>query len=726
MRSPTKAMYPMIVLALVCIGVPLFELATYPPYDIALGLTQTWQGGIEALAVIALLMLAQTLRRGASLIAMIVVGELYLRRHGVDVPAAIDLLYLEIIVALGALLRRFTAKRSQESADDFLKCFVLGVAAWSVAAWGLSAVGIGSVKALRILTVVLAIVSFAAKPRLLSAFVFARVVPWPTAARLAAAAIFGWMLVLFAKTGVAVGFDSLWYGLRGEYVLVGEGSAFASAGLVSAVHYFPKLYELMLIPVSALGMPSVVSGMSIMIFGVFAIACHEIARRLGVGTAAMRATIVLACVTLPVISNPAIDPKPDLLAGLFVLLTGLHTARWVSGRSVESALWALACAILATQAKLVAIPYAAVVLIVGAFLFFRSGKNVVPSRFLREACVVFALSLAVSLLITTRTILLAGMPTIGPDLLFHLWQTLGFSLKFPVGTLPWTHEQHIADIPSMAVQLLFQPQLLEHIITDWTGNIWLWALCALPFFAKSVDGASDSERRALLRLCAGLGIAGLVLEFGMSYGVRGGDGNYFISAVAPAAVLALALLSARAGNRASRIAFIACLCAFALFQAAFSFVSANWYAGTREFDLKFDRSIHTYRKMNRQILSSNGLYEIDSYLRHLHRHVRVIGCMDNDLDMRLSAGAETVQQIAYSRHDFFDSAAAFSDFLRKDRIDFLILPQPGNRDAKCFGYEVPPVHAALVAIAASPDVQAIGDTGYVMYDLSRWRDARTP
>jgi uncharacterized membrane protein len=315
------------------------------------------------------------------------------------------------------------------------------------------------------------------------------------------------------------------------------------------------------------------------------------------------------------------------------------------------------------------------------------------------------------------------MPTIGPDVLFRLWQTLGFNLRFPVGTLSWTSPQHFADIPAIAVQMLFQPQLLEHIITHWTGNIWLWALCALPFFAKSREEKSDPYRMALLRVCVALAIAGLILEFGVSYGVRGGDGNYFISAVAPATVLTLALLHARLSSRKALRAFTICLCSFTIFQAAFAFVSADWYSGTRQFDLKFGRSIHSFRKMSRQMLMSNGIFDIDKYLRHLHRPVRVIGCMDDDLDMRLSARTESIQQVAYSRNDFLDSADAFSDFLRKDKIDFLIVPQPDNHDAKCFGYAVPGVHNTLDAIATSPSVYAINDIGFVMYDLSRWRDA---
>lgn len=716
----------MFAVAIVCIGAPLFELAMYPPYRFALALPQTWHGGLEASVVTALLMLAQIIRRPVvCLIFVCIIGELYLRHHGVDAPVALDLIYLEIIVAIGACARRLSGVHTQDSAGDYLKCFALGVAAWSVAAWGLSAIGPGSVRALRVLTIALALIAFTTRPRLLSSFVMHRVARWPLNARFIAALMMGWMLVLFAKTGVAVGFDSLWYGLRGEFVLVGEGSAFKSTGLVSAVYYFPKLYELLLIPVSGLGIPSAVSGMSIMIFGVFSIACYDIARRLGVHSIAMRIAMTLACVTLPLISNPATDPKPELLAGLFVLMTSIYAARFVHEQTIEAALWMVACAILATQAKLVTIPYVAIIVLASAALRLRS-RHQAPRVSLttnRESIVVLVLASIACILITARTLLLAGMPTIGPDALFHLWQLAGFNLRFPVGTLAWTSNQHFDDIPSIALQMLFQPQLLEHIVTHWTGNIWLWALCVTPLFVRVHDGEEIRGRKVLVQLCAILGFVGLILEFGIAYGVRGGDGNYFISAVAPATMLSLALLYRRLATYRARQAFIACLCAFTIFQGAFSFISANWYSGTREFDTKFSRNIHAYRKTTRELLMTNGLYEIDRYLRHLHRPSRVIGCMRDDIDMRLSARAESIQQIAYSRPDFLESEKAFATFLRDDNIDFLIVPRSGNTDAYCFASASPELTAAIAAIAASSDVRTISDTGYVMYDLSRWRNS---
>ena len=63
---------------------------------------------------------------------------------------------------------------------------------------------------------------------------------------------------------VVSGFDPWWYGLRGEYVLVAGGSVFKSLDLVAPVNYYPKLYELLLIPVSGLHDTSVIEGISIM------------------------------------------------------------------------------------------------------------------------------------------------------------------------------------------------------------------------------------------------------------------------------------------------------------------------------------------------------------------------------------------------------------------------------------------------------------------------------
>lgn len=704
--------------AAVFVGIVVWNLSTYPPYRNALILPQTWQGAIEGVVVCGLLWLALRIRRTTICVAaMGAIAEIYLRRHGVDVAAIVDLLYFESIVLLGVVCSRWCGAPRPSHLADYLRAFVLGFIVWSVCAWTLSAIGFGSVRALRAMSIVLAVIAFASLPPPISVFVFRRLRNADPLSTLCAVLLLTWLLVLFAKTGVALNFDSLWYPLRGEYVLVGDGSVFKSMGLTSAVHYFPKLYELLLIPLSGVGSASMISGMSVLLFALFATTGFALLRQLGVENRGTRLAIVLGCVTLPAISNCAIDPKPDLLAALLLLLAWSHAMRLVESRKASDACWTAACLLLAMQAKLTAIPYAAAIVVstVLVFFFARRTDTGVTATNQRQGWLVFGGACVVAYYVTGRTFILTGMPTIGPDALFHLWQKLGFTLIAPAGTLNWNGTANWSDTPALALDLVFRPQELLHIITFWTGNIWLW-LAAVSTILVVRKCGEDTIRARYIGLS--LGAVGLLLMFCLGYSIRGSDGNYYIAAIAPATLVGAACVWHRLTHAALRAAFVGCLLFFASFQAMYSFVSSNWVPGTHAFDLNFHRNLHALRRDNRQLLATNGLGAIETYLRHLHRAARVVTCVDDNLSMRLPARAESVQQISYSRWDDIMNVESFPRYLTANQIEFLIMPRD-EKNFPCSNF--PAVHLVADRIAEDPNVTQIGDASYVMYDLSHWR-----
>lgn len=72
---------------------------------------------------------------------------------------------------------------------------------------------------------------------------------------------------------------------------------------------------------------------------------------------------------------------------------------------------------------------------------------------------------------------------------------------------------------------------------------------------------------------------------------RGSDGNYFLAALLPGLLLAANATLSRVRGVA-RTAVLACIPAFALFQAAYAFASAGWATGTRAFDFDLARNWH--------------------------------------------------------------------------------------------------------------------------------------
>ncbi|MFI4970457.1 MAG: hypothetical protein ACHP7D_09645, partial [Lysobacterales bacterium] len=106
-RHATALAILALLAALACIAIPAWQLLGPGPFDWAVEQPFTWQGGLEALLLIALAATGCLLDRRWSVLVLVALPlAFYLRRHAVDMPLLIDLVYLEIVIGLGAFARR--------------------------------------------------------------------------------------------------------------------------------------------------------------------------------------------------------------------------------------------------------------------------------------------------------------------------------------------------------------------------------------------------------------------------------------------------------------------------------------------------------------------------------------------------------------------------------------------------------------------------------------------
>ncbi len=715
-----------VISTLLFIAIPAWQLIGPGPFDWHLRQPMVVEGGLEALALMALAGAGLALDRRWSLACLVALPlALYLRRHAVDVPLLINLAYLEIVIGLGALVRRLCGLAPPRVAHDYLLAFVCGFLLWSVVAWTASALDFGSIRTLRTLTLLLAVPALFGRHVPLVAFLWRARREISARGRIWAGILVAWIAVLYARSNVVFGHDALWYGLRPEQVLVPGRTVFEPLGLVSPVHYFPKLYEVFLLPVSALNDSSVIVGMTLALLVLLLIACARLGQRLGLPERARWPMLALVA-TLPALANSALYPKPDVLALLFVLLCADAALDFVRTRSWAAGAWIVTCGLLACMAKLTAIPYVGTLVIATAIAAWRA-RCAAPPEPLAEDRARTHLALAMTLLAaivaaftTARTWALTGLPTIGPDPLFRLWTASGLSLKAPAGTLEWTNPQVWSDLPSLIADWLFRPQRLPHVVTSWVGNAWLWcALLALLATRLAPRPRTPGRPWPLLALMA----TGLALALGVRYHVRGSDGNYFLFALVPAiAVAASALFSRLASAPRAFAAALACLPAFVLFQAGYSFVSAAWSPGTRTLDADFSRSWHDTRALRREVLKSEGMAEIGHYLAaRASEAPRVIGWTEEPAGFWLPARFEHIATISYSRPEYVADADALLDFMSRQGIHYLIVPNtlPESMPPSL----AQPLRDAMARLAADPGVQRIDDDRYRLFDRSA-RDRR--
>ncbi|MGA9335884.1 MAG: hypothetical protein WBV39_16505 [Rudaea sp.] len=682
------------------------------------------QGGIEAIILVAALSATQLLRKASlRLLLTLLISESYLRRQGVDVPVAVDFVYFETLVALGAFVTVICRVSRPNAIPDYLRCFLIGLSFWSVVVWTASLLGFGGASDLRWLTLLLLPVAAAARARPWCIFLLDRVSAMTPGVRAATASLLGWVLVLFARSEIALDFDARWYGLRGEYVLAGAGSAFKSMGLTSPVHYFPKLYEMMLLPLSGLGEASVVSSFTVAVLVMLVAATWHILKQLRVDNDLAKVAAAGACLTLPALANIAIGPKPDVLAAFCLIFAWIEGSAYLQARAWTHLLWVATAVVLAIQAKLTAIPFAAaLVAAIVAASFVRRAQDTSPTEQPRQAQVTLAaaalvLGLSVASLVTLRTLLLAGVPTIGPDPLLSLWQSLGFQLTPPAGTIQWGFPVQWHDIPALAADLLFRPQRLDHIVITWTGNVWAWLATIAIAVHLTRHNFREPQQSHVMIPGAALAATGFLLMFCWSYRDRGGDGNYFIAGLVPTILIGTALTkSLWQKEPLLRTAFCLSLTAFCLFDGAYCFASAAWTPGTRTFDVDFSRGFHAFRKRNAALLEANGMSVIGRRLATEHTVARVVGYVQDEVGFALPASFEGLWMISFTHPEYVTSTGNLLRFLKANNIRFVIMPHSDvSRNETHITNRALAIEKRL---ATDPGVTAIVDKEYTMYDLS--------
>ena len=127
-------------------------------------------------------------------------------------------------------------------------------------------------------------------------------------------------------------------------------------------------------------------------------------------------------------------------------------------------------------------------------------------------------------------------------------------------------------------------------------------------------------------------------------------------------------------------------------------------------------------KHNQALMMHSGLGTIEQHLRHLNRSARVLDCLDESLSLRLPARVESVETVAYSRREYVASQDAFLDFIVRDKIEFLIMPN-GDDAGRCSRF--PAVMPVIRSLIGDASVTSIPDINYTMYDLSRYVAAHT-
>lgn len=661
-------------LTVVFIYLVAYDLLVNGPFEWHLTRSSAIEGGVEALLLTAVLCTATIWRNRWAIGFAVICALLYVRRHNAELTLLVGWLYWELLLALGHLF----LNRAVKSKVDNSAAILAGIALWLIITFVLSMVNLAYPRVLLMVLCSLGVVSVLVNQRGLGVVTLCRNVRPDDAMQ---GALLGgglaWLLVLAARSQNVIGHDTVWYLSRSDTLLAPMGSVFQNLNLVSPVHYFPKLWESLLLPVTAFDQLRLLEGVAIALLVIASAVAWQLCAKLSLSKF-WRIIAAFLLFTIPAWANTALQIKSDVIATFFLLLMLLKLAPWFSERCVAGLLYAMAAAALAVSCKYTAIPYVFISMVFVLVEYWGRGNarllQIDRPRFLASASVL-VLAICVAVVLLVRTWLLTGVPTVGPDPLLKIWLWLGFTQQEPAGTLNWTRPQVWSDVPMLFYDWLWAPSNMNKIRISWQGNYWLLFLLVGGLSAllgmKGRPRALGSLGSLMLALCG----LGLVVAVAWRYHFRGGDGNYYMYPLALATCLSLVCIATRLDHSACfRRVLTLVVLMFGIFHAGQSFIAAAWSTpGTRTFDWDLASSPLAGGDWRTRKLQRLGLYKISLYLESLPADARVVAHGFGQNASLLPVPTENLLSIKYARREYVSDVDNVALFLQRFDVEYLLL-----------------------------------------------------
>lgn len=644
-----------------------------------------WQGGIELIVLAALVGTSLYMFSGwRRILITLVLCELYARRQGVDLAILITLFYYEGIAALGTLILNRWGRLLLSNAQKCLFGIVVGTLTWCCIEWILSALGPGSVHDLQVAALVVLGSSLLLVRRLpVLGFVFSNIGKRNPSDALLGTFVCTIVLMLFAKASVSIDYDSLWYGVRGDRVLVAAGSAFKGLGMVGPVHYAPQAYELLLVPLTRLRSVTAILGFSIWCWVSLGVCLYALAERWGWSRRAGLLAVALSLAT-PAVMNIAMTAKGDVMAAVWVFFAIYAIVSYQSTRR-HWWLWAaVAAAAVATVFRMSTLIYAGLTgLFAFGLLLANASKQNTASETPVEVstgtwCWLVCGATILLALVTLRTFLLAGAPFTEVSTLVNLAQRLGFVLKFPVGGPAPVYPAFNTDFVTVIFDFLFAPASLPHVIIGWTGSAFAYFLLIGAVLRTKRPGIRIGTSLLLLVV---LGLMFPLLQLAIRFPIRGGDGNYFIVPIIAMILLGVGMVGENFFRRDSvgrALRYVVSL--FLVSSVAVSLMTGSWGPGTRAWDFNFSRPAHDYPARAKYGIDTAGLQLIDQYLKDKPADTRAVGLIPpNPADTLpgswLPVRYEELENIAWACPGYVRFPESIAAFLQLDDIQYVLLPK---------------------------------------------------
>lgn len=499
--------------------------------------------------------------------------------HVVFLPMVVSAVYLISLLAIGRFLRKLVFFRGtvwERPYFSFYMDFLFGASFAIVVYCLLSALGVGKIAWMRLSVYALgaAALGFNFSSISCQCIMGWQTLSWmldgsgvsreiPRRVRRAWTLAAGWCVLMFliqvGRLNIALDFDTLWYGVRSQYIVAGGTGLYENPGLVGMVYVYSKGFEVLTLPLCDLASHSYLTffNLWLAVLGIGAMVWNAVlltgnrkqeteSREAGTEKKLTYHSVLpgimaaVLTVSVPGIMNMALTAKADLITWLLQLIMLGCFFQYIQYIHVYENHWiflsgAAGSYFLSLTMKPTSLVFSTAVFgMMGLYLlwFWFHERGAAADLFHHMVRRTGSLCLPFGALvgIWARTMKITGMPVTSVFTSIFAW--FGFKMKYPFATseLPQNYQEEstLHVLARRIWQMLMQPQGedMGHVILAWGTSLMAVLIVMLVLYgilSKKGDEQSHIWNAALVIFFPFVIVS--LISLSMLYQI---DGNYFM------------------------------------------------------------------------------------------------------------------------------------------------------------------------------------------------------
>lgn len=496
--------------------------------------------------------------------------------HVVFLPMVVSAVYLISLLAIGRFLRKrvfFRGTVRERSYFSFYMDFLFGASFAIVVYCLLSALGVGKIAWMRLSVYALGVAALGFDFSSISCQCIRgwQTFSWmldgsggsreiPRRVRRAWTLAAGWCVLMFliqvGRLNIALDFDTLWYGVRSQYIVAGGTGLYENPGLVGMVYVYSKGFEVLTLPLCDLASHSYLTffNLWLAVLGIGAMVWNAVlltgdrkrgkeSREAGTEKKLTHRSVLpgimaaVLTVSVPGIMNMALTAKADLITwllqlimlGCFFQYIHVYENHWIFLSGAAGSYF------LSLTMKPTSLVFSTAVFgMMGLYLlwFWFHERGAAADLFHHLVRLIGSLCLPFGALvgIWARTMKITGMPV--TSVFTSIFALFGFKMKYPFATseLPQNYQEEstLHVLARRIWQMLMQPQGedMGHVILAWGTSLMAVLIVMLVLygiFSKKGDEQSHIWNAALVIFFPFVIVS--LISLSMLYQI---DGNYFM------------------------------------------------------------------------------------------------------------------------------------------------------------------------------------------------------